>query len=319
LQQRDSQSAAFSQRGTSTRLRSIRTVLIAIFAFNLMVGIAKLGYGLISNSVGMSADGVNSLMDGVSNVVELIGVSVAARPPDENHPYGHRRYETLTSLGIVLFMALALQEILQRTWDHWQHGIQPEVNTGSFIVMLGTTAALVGATLWTRQRGRALSSSVLRAESHHLAGDVAVSLSVIAGLVAVRLGFPQADLVIALIVAVVIAWAAWTIIRHSALTLTDATAASTEEIDRAARSVPGVRGVHNIRTRGGEGAIWTDLHIQVDPKLPVDEAHTIASRVAERVEEELARPTDVTVHVEPASAEHLRPERGYSPGEGSNL
>jgi cation diffusion facilitator family transporter len=181
--------------------------------------------------------------------------------------------------------------------------------------MGGTVLALIVATLWSRRTGEQLGSSLLTAESHHLASDIAVSLSVIAGLIAVRLGFPQADPLIALVVAAAIAWAAWTIIRGSSLTLTDATAANTQEIERAARSVSGVRGVHNIRTRGGEGAVWTDLHIQVDPKMHVDEAHDIASRVAKRVEEELGRPTDVTVHVEPANPEHLRPERGYNPEE----
>lgn len=293
------------------RLKSIRTLLIGILVFNLVVGTAKFGYGLFSNSVGMSADGINSLMDGISNIVELIGVSVAARPPDENHPYGHRRYEALTSLGIVVFMVLALEEILQRTWDHWRHRVQPEVTTGSFVVMLATIVALTGATLWARRSGQRFNSSVLIAESHHLVSDIAVSLSVIAGLVAVRLGFPQADLVIAVIVAGVIAWAAWTIIRGSALTLTDASAADTEEIERVARSVDSVQGVHNVRTRGSEGSVWVDLHIQVDPAMRVDAAHDVASTVARKVEQELGRPADVTVHVEPARPEHLTAERGY--------
>jgi cation diffusion facilitator family transporter len=306
-----SRTTASTRPAPSQRLRSIRTVLVGILVFNLVVATAKLGYGLVSNSVGMSADGINSLMDGISNIVELVGVSVAARPPDENHPYGHRRFEALTSLGIVVFMVLALEEILQRTWDHWRHGIQPEVRAGSFLVMVGTIIALTGATLWARRSGQRFGSLLLTAESHHLASDIAVSLSVIAGLVAVRLGFPQADLVIAVIVAGIIAWAAWTIVRGSALTLTDASAADKTEIDRAARSVNGVRGVHNIRTRGSEGTVWIDLHVQVNPKMPVDEAHDVASHVAERVEQELGRAADVTVHIEPADPAHLGSERGY--------
>jgi divalent metal cation (Fe/Co/Zn/Cd) transporter len=77
--------------------------------------------------------------------------------------------------------------------------------------------------------------------------------------------------------------------------------------------VRGVRGVHAVRSRGGEGRIWVDLHIQVDPELRVDEAHEIASEVAASVAGHIERPTDVTVHIEPATGHHLRPERGFDP------
>lgn len=98
------------------------------------------------------------------------------------------------------------------------------------------------------------------------------------------------------------------------MTLTDATAAPASTIERAARSVPGVQGVHNIRTRGGEGLTWVDLHIQVAPQMRVDRAHDIASEVAASVEGAIGEPSDVTVHIEPADEEHLKPERGYQPG-----
>ena len=75
--------------------------------------------------------------------------------------------------------------------------------------------------------------------------------------------------------------------------------------------MPGVEGAHAIRSRGGEGLVWVDLHIQVDPDLSVEEGHDIASRVAETVEEQVGRPADVTVHVEPATAYHLQQTRRY--------
>ncbi|MBX6343001.1 MAG: cation diffusion facilitator family transporter, partial [Thermomicrobiaceae bacterium] len=171
----------------------------------------------------------------------------------------------------------------------------------------------LGLTLWERRAGRRLKSTILIADSRHTASDAVVTVSVIAGLAATRLGYPQADLLLALAVAGVIAWGAWMVIRDAALSLTDTAVAEPADIARAARSVPGVEGVHNIRTRGADGLVWVDLHIQVDPNLRVDRAHDIASDVAARVEEEIGEPSDVTVHVEPARPEHLRPERGYRP------
>ncbi len=280
---------------------------------NLAVALAKLGYGASSNSLSMSADGLNSLLDGASNIVGLAGLAIAARPPDPNHPYGHRRFETLTSLAIALFMILALFEILQQSVHRLQTGEHPEVTVISFAVMTSTLAVNLIVVTWERRVGDRLNSSILLADARHTGSDVIVTLSVIAGLVAVRFGLNWADIALAIIVALVIALGAWTIIREAALSLSDVAVASTEEIEQAARGVPGVQGVHNIRTRGAEGLIWVDLHIQVDPEMHVDQAHDIASEVAERVEREVGQTADVTVHIEPADPVHLRPERGYRP------
>ncbi|ACZ40454.1 cation diffusion facilitator family transporter [Sphaerobacter thermophilus] len=303
------------EHGHGGRTRAIQRTLLGVLALNVLVGGAKLGYGLLTGSLAMTADGVNSLMDGASNVVGLVAIAVASRPPDPNHPYGHRRFETLTSLAIALFMLLALQEILQSAWHRWQTGAAPTVTALSFAVMLGTLVINLFVAAWERRAGHRLRSSILLADARHTATDVFVTLSVIGGLVAIRLGLPEADLVIALLIALVIAWGAWTIIRDAALSLSDVAPVPAPEIARAARAVPGVEGVHNIRSRGGEGLIWVDMHIQVDPTLRVDEAHDIASDVAARVEQALGEPTDVTVHVEPANPRHLRPTRGYQPDE----
>ncbi|HEX7102595.1 MAG TPA: cation diffusion facilitator family transporter [Nitrolancea sp.] len=298
------------------RTRGIQRVLVGVLVLNVVVAVAKLGYGLYTNSLSMTADGLNSLLDGASNVVGLIGLAVAARPPDPNHPYGHRRFETLTSLAIALFMLLALFEIVQGSIARLRHDVTPEVTVISFVVMLSTLAVNIGVTTWERRAATRLSSSILLADARHTGSDVFVTLSVIGGLILVQFGLTWADVVLALVVAAVIAWGAWQIVREAALSLSDEAVASTEQIEQAARSVAGVRGLHNIRTRGGEGIIWVDLHIQVDPAMHVDQAHDIASDVAAHIEAELGETADVTVHIEPADPIHLRPERGYNPEEG---
>jgi cation diffusion facilitator family transporter len=295
------------------RTRTIQRVLLGVLLLNVAIAAAKLGYGLASNSLSMRADGLNSLLDGVANVVGLIGLAVAARPADPNHPYGHRRFETLTSLAIALFMILALFEIVQGSIHRLQNHQKPDVTIISFAIMVGTLIVNLGVTAWERQIGRRLGSSILLAGARHTASDVFVTLAVIAGLIAVRLGYAWADIALSFVVAGVIAWAAWIIVREAALSLSDVAVASTDQIERAARAVAGVRGIHNIRTRGGEGIIWVDLHIQVDPEMHVDQAHEIASKVAARIEQEIGETSDVTVHIEPADPTHLRPERGYNP------
>jgi cation diffusion facilitator family transporter len=299
----------------TTRTREIKRVLITVLGLNFLVAGGKIVVGVTSNSLSMTADGIHSLMDGASNLVGLVGIAAASRPPDPNHPYGHRRFETLTSLGIALFLLLALQQILQGAWNRWQSGDTPEIGTTAFVVMAIALCISLGVTIWERRAGRRLNSSILIADARHTASDVMISVSVIVGLVLVRLGYPAADLVLAIVIAGAIAWAAWEIIRDAALSLSDVAVHSADEIERAARAVSGVQGVHNIRTRGGDGMTWVDMHIQVDANMAVDDAHEISSNVAAQVEAEVGGPADVTVHIEPATDEHLRPRRNFDPEE----
>lgn len=288
-------------------------MLLAVLVLNLLVAFAKITFGVISGSLAITADGFHSLMDGFGNVVALVGIAIAARPPDPNHAYGHHRYETLTSLGVAGLMLLALFGLVQGAWDRLQSGNAPEVTALSFVVMLVTLGVNVFVTGWERRAGRRLASSLLIADARHTTSDILVSISVLVSLAAVWMGYAWADAGITFAIAIAIAWGAWSIVRDASLVLSDATPYDASIIARAVRTVPGVLGTHNVRSRGGEGRVWVDLHIQVDPAMRVDRAHDIASAVAQRVEDELVDPADITVHVEPADAQHLGEQRGYDP------
>ena len=306
-----------TRRGSNpiqARQSRVRAVLVVVLCLNVAVASAKIIYGYTSGSLAIRADGFQSLLDGASNVIALIALAIAARPPDPNHAYGHQRFETLATLGIAGMMLITLSEIARSGLARLTSGGAPEVTTASFVVMLVTLTINVCVTVWERREARRLSSTMLAADARQTGSDVIVSLVVIASLFGVRLGFELADALTSLAIAIVIAWAAWTIVREAALVLTDATVVRHDRIERVVRTVNGVLGAHNIRSRGGEGSVWVDLHIQVDPAMPVVRAHEIASEVAERVEAEIGDAADVTVHVEPADERHLGDERGYVPG-----
>ena len=298
--------------GQRERRRRVRFVLLAVLGLNFGVAGAKITMGLLIGSLAMSADGFHSLLDGASNIVALIGLAVASRPPDPNHPYGHHRFETLTSLGIASFMLLALFGILQGAWSRLESGGTPEVSALAFVVMAVTLTVNIFVTTWERRAGRELDSSLLLADARHTMSDIFVSLSVVATLVVVWLGAAWADMVVSIGIAAAIGWAAWTIVRDASLSLSDVAVRDSGEIEQAVLSVQGVQGTHNIRSRGADGRVWVDLHIQVDPRMNVEQAHDIASDVARRVEDEFSRPADVTVHVEPATEPHLSHQRGYN-------
>lgn len=287
--------------GTSSRAARIRRVLWSILALNLAVAFAKLGWGLYSGSVAMQADGYHSLFDGTSNVVGLVGMYLAGRPADREHPYGHGKFETYASAAIGAMLALAayslgssaLKELLS------SEASAPRVDAVSFAVMLGTLIVNIAITTWERRVGRALGSEILVADASHTGSDVLVSVGVIVGLVAVRSGYPAADPVIALLVAFVIALTAWRVFRQAGETFSDAARIDPAAICEAVRSVPGALGCHHVRTRGSASEVYVDLHVQVDSSLTVEAGHAIAERVERVICDVFDTVVDVVAHLEP--------------------
>src|SRR5512136_835856 len=123
------------------RSRQVRRVLWVVLALNLAVALAKLGYGIISHSAAMEADGFHSLFDGASNVIGLVGMWFASRPVDEGHPYGHAKFETVAAAVIGILLAFAGYTVGKGAIESlFGSGVQTDVTTISFVIMLGTLA-----------------------------------------------------------------------------------------------------------------------------------------------------------------------------------
>ncbi len=302
------------------RTRSIRRVLVVVLGLNVLVAAAKLGYGVFSGSVAMSADGVQSLLDGLANVVGLVGIAIASRPPDRDHPYGHERYETLASMAIAVLMTIGVVEIVETAIERWQSGEQPTVTVVSFVVLLGTMAINAGVSWWERREARRLQSDLLAADARHTASDVLVSGAVILGLLGERAGIARADAVVSLLVAATIAWAAWGIVREASLVLTDAAPEDPDAMLAAVLAAPGVVTAHNLRLRSSGGRPWVDVHVTVDPELSVRAAHEVANGVEAAIRDVAGPGAQAHVHVEPAEPPHTRPDAlfGHGPGGSAN-
>lgn len=275
----------------------MQRALLVVLGANLALAAAKGGYGVLTGSLGMAADGLHALLHALGSVVGLVGVSLAARPPDPSHPYGYERYEPLAALGIVAFMLLAMREILVEAWARLAGGEAPAITPLSFLIMGLAVVASLGLALWEQRQGHALGSTVLVADGKRASSDVLISLSVAGGLLATLLGAPLVDLLVALAIVGVIVWTGWTILREVSAVLTDAAVADLESIAQVARSVDGVLGVHDVRARGAAGAVRVDLHVTVEPTMTAARAHELTHRVVERVQREVGGITEVLVHV----------------------
>ena len=281
------------------RLDEVRFVLWAVLGLNLFVALAKLGYGVFTGSLGMQADGFHSLFDGASNVIGLVGLWWASGPPDEHHPYGHKKFETLAAAGIGGMLLATCLYLVTETVDSWGGSRQPTVTGISFVIMLVTMAINFSVMRWEQRKGRELGSEILIADSYHTGSDLLTSLSVLAGLIAVRAGYPRVDSIVALIVAVVIAWTAITVLREVLTSLTDQIRLDPEEVQAVVMEIPGVLDCHKIRTRGLASHVFVDLSVHVKPDMPVEEAHGIATQVEHSLKSRFRGVEDVVVHLEP--------------------
>lgn len=282
------------------RLGSIRRVLWVVLFLNLAVALAKLAYGILSGSVAMEADGFHSLFDGTSNVLGLVGMAAAGRPADPEHPYGHGKYEAYASAAIGALLLGAAWKVGGSALERLFHGgAPPRVDALSFGIMLGTLAVNGFVSFYERRAGQALRSDILLADATHTGSDVLVSLGVIGGLIAVRLGYPLADPLLALGVAGFIGYAAWQVFRRVNDTLLDQPRLPVTEVCAVVLTLPGVLGCHGIRTRGAASEVCVDLHVQVDPAITVAAGHHIAEQAERSVAEAFAEVIDVVVHLEP--------------------
>lgn len=280
-------------------LGKVRRVLFYTLILNMAVAAAKIIYGYKTESISMFSDGFHSLFDGTSNVIGLIGVWIASHPPDENHPYGHRKYETLSTIAIAVLIFVTGIEILKRAYHGFTVHHDIEVTSLSFIIMVVTLLINIGVMLYERKKGRELKSDFLLADAMHTTTDIYVSVSVIISLIAVKMGYPLVDAVVALIIVVFIAKMGFEILKSATDVLTDTAQISQDEIRKIVSRIKDIKGCHGIRTRGKEGAVNVDLHLLVHPDVMIRDAHELAHSVENAIKKEFPSVIDVVIHTEP--------------------
>lgn len=289
----------------SPRITQVRRVLALVLVLNLVVALAKFAYGVATSSNSMQADGIHSVFDSLGNVVGLVGITLALRPADAGHPYGHHKFETYASLVIGVLLVAAAGEVgLSAVASLASGAHNAQVTVVSYVVMMGTLCVNIGVTTYERKEGKRLNSDILLADASHTLSDAMVSTGVIVGLVLVQLGFAIADSIMALVVMVAILVTAVDVFRTAFQTLSDKARIPEEELKAVVLSVPGVRDAHHIRTRGTSGDVYADMHVLVDPQMSVAVSHEVADRVESEVVHKFPQVKDILVHVEPNDAYH---------------
>jgi len=280
--------------------QKIRKILLIVLALNWLVALAKIIYGLNSRCSSMTADGFHSLSDGTSNIIGLLGIHFACQPVDKDHPYGHKKYETLFSLGIAAMLFILSFNLIKEGAKRLYHPILPQTDLGSFMVMFITLAINIWVMRYEYKKGKDLKSDILVSDSLHTRADILTSLSVIVSLIVIKLGFPLIDPIITILISLFISFAAFEIIKQSSDVLCDtAVFLDDQKIIDIVLKIKGVRACHKIRSRGRTDDIYVDLHVQVDPDMHIDDAHQISYRIENTIKSKIPGIIDVVVHMEP--------------------
>jgi len=281
------------------RHRSVVTVLRRVLVLNLIVAFAKIALGYFSGAVSILSDGFHSLADASSNIVALVGVSAAQRPADQNHPYGHRKYETMASVGILMFMLLVLSEVARNAVEHLRVPSTPTVLPLGLATMVVTLVINVFVVRYESRAGRRLRSEVLSADAKHTRSDVWTTLAVLLALAGVGLGYPVLDPIAGLVVSAFIGYACWQIAREASGVLADEVVLADDDIRPVVESVPGVMGCEKIRTRGSADNVFVDLHLWIDGQTPLGQAHALSHVVKDKLMARFPEIVDVVIHIEP--------------------
>ena len=281
------------------RYSGVVRVLSRVLAVNLLITIAKIWLGYRTGTLSIVSEGFHSLTDAASNVVGLVGISVARRPPDANHPYGHRKYETISSVGILIFLIAVMVQVLRAAIDRLINGGTPRVfpeGIGLMAVTLVINILVVG---YEMRAGRRLNSELLKADAKHTRSDVLTSVAVLGALIGVWSGHPILDPVAALLVAGFIGHACWSIAQDASSILSDEIVIAEAEVRAVIQTVPDVLGCEKIRTRGSADHVFLDLHLWLDGQMPLADAHATSHVVKDRLMAKFPQLVDVVIHIEP--------------------
>ena len=284
----------------TARHTAVSRVLFRVLILNLAVAVAKIAFGYTSGAISILSDGFHSLTDAASNIVGLVGVRAAARPPDEDHPYGHRKYETVAAAAITLFLVIVVLEVLRNAFNHLTgRSGTPDVSSAGFMVMAVTIAVNLAVIRYESREAERLGSEVLLADATATRGDVWTSFTVIAALAGARAGVPILDSLAAIVVACFIGYAGYQIAQATTRILSDRIVISEADLERVVMSVPGVVGCHRIRTRGSRDHVFLDLHVWLPPDMRLTEAHDLSHLVKDRLMDRYPQIADAIIHIEP--------------------
>jgi cation diffusion facilitator family transporter len=281
--------------------RQIKSVTYLSVVLNIALSVIKVIVGLLMGSLALLADGIHSLSDVATDAAVLLGLHLGAKEPDQSHPYGHGRAETLSAGLIALVLILVGGTMI---YYATMAIARDEVNVPRLGVLVAAIVS-IAAKEWlyrvTQKIAVKFHSPALYANAWHHRSDALSSVAVAIGFISLKVGFGHGDQVAAIAVGLMIIFVGVRVIGNCLRELTESSidAGTIEHIKKIINSDSSIRQWHKLRTRTVGREVFLDLHILVDPDLNIAAAHEIAESLENALDKEIARPVNITVHIEP--------------------
>jgi len=279
----------------------IRSVTYLGMVVNIVLSVIKVLIGLAVSSLSLVADGIHSLSDLVTDVAVLLGSHLGARKPDRSHPYGHGRIETFSAVVVALVLIVVGGAMIYQATISIARNESTEPHWGIMAAALVSILAKEGLYRITRKVAVTSHSTALYANAWHHRSDAFSSVAVLIGYVLLRFDFHHGDQMAALAVGLMVIFVGAKIIGDSLRELTEGAVDSqtVDSIKKVINADEAIRQWHRLRTRTVGREVFLDVHILVDPELNVAAAHDISERLERTLDEKIARPVNLTVHIEP--------------------
>jgi cation diffusion facilitator family transporter len=297
------------QGRSEQRTEQIRRITWIGLVGNVFISGLKFVVGTLGSSQAVIADAVHSLSDMVTDIAILVGVRFWTSPADESHPYGHRRIETIVTVGIAVTLAGAAFVIGYRGLTTMRN---EDIQQPGWIAFIGATMSIVIKEIlyrWTVRVGQQEKSPAVIANAWHHRSDAlsSVPAALAVAIAAVNPAWAFVDHMGAAIVSLFIFHASWRILKPALNELSDSSApAHIQDLIRAAgKEIDGVENIHAIRSRLMGNGIYVDLHISVQGSMTVSRGHEVSEEVKSRIIERVPDVLDVVIHLEPEDGHYL--------------
>ena len=285
--------------------KQIKSVTNLAIATNTVLFVLKLSVGFLTGSIALIADGIHSLSDMTTDLAVLLGVHFGSKEADQDHPYGHGRVETFSAAFIALFLVFVGSAMIYYAAIDITKG---NVTDFHIVVLIVAIVSIIVKELLYRVTKRAAiksHSSALYANAWHQRSDALSSVAVVVGFISLKAGFNFGDQIAAIVVGLMIILVGVRVLVDCLRELTESAVDrdTIEHIKSIINADSSIRQWHKLRTRTVGREVFLDLHILVDPDLNIAAAHKISESLENTLHEQIARPVNITVHIEPDTPE----------------
>jgi len=279
----------------------VRRVLLIVLFSNLIIGFAKVLYGINTNVLSITADGYDSLLDAATNIVGILAVYISGKPYDKEHRYGHSKVETFASILISATLFIVAYEIITAAIDRFFNNVILTIGIETYSVLIITLIITVFISRYEKKMGKLYHSNILISDSEHIKSDALATGVIIVSLIFIQNGLTILDPILSIIISLMIMKTGVTILKENLDILLDINVIDCDLIQTELKNIYGVNNIHNVRTRGTNSAVYVDMHLVVDNHLSIEEAYQISKSCKNTLYSKHPEIKDIVIQVEPTS------------------